>query len=195
MNKDTRKRYYCKCPECGHEFWACKSIFQQDFGMLDMGSGSCPKCKTYHNLTVDEKSERMIVTPWEEHIKKKKNPSGKPYKILEDVQKTIEEACEQYKYRPNTESNRQMMGYSMNDTLNKAIQEGVINENISFKVERNGAEDVDIWPLFNGRKIVIDRPINNLSDLMEFLTGLNEDNVQYADEIKPLKYISFKAEV
>lgn len=143
MDKDNRKRYYCKCPECG------------------MNSG----------------------------------PANRYYKILEDVQKTIEETCEQYKYRPNTESNRQMMGYSMNDTLNKAIQEGVINENISFKVERNGAEDVNIWLLFNGRKIVIDRPINNLSDLMEFLTGLNEDNVQYADEIKPLEYISFKVEV
>ena len=71
MSKDTRKRYRCDCPICDHGFWACKSIFQDDFGMLDMGSGSCPKCKTFHNLTVDEESERMIVTPWEEHMKNK----------------------------------------------------------------------------------------------------------------------------
>lgn len=71
MVEDTRKRYHCKCPICGHEFWACKSIFQEVFGELDMGSGSCPKCKTYHNLTVDEENEKMIVTPWEEHMKKK----------------------------------------------------------------------------------------------------------------------------
>ena len=68
---DTRKRYYCKCPICSHEFWACKSIFQEGFGMPDMGSGRCQKCKTYHNLTVDEENERMIVTPWEDHMKKK----------------------------------------------------------------------------------------------------------------------------
>jgi len=71
MSKDSRKKYFCKCPICGHEFYACKSIFQEDFEMLDMGRGRCPKCKTVHNLTVDEKNEQMIVMPWEEYMKKK----------------------------------------------------------------------------------------------------------------------------
>lgn len=66
---DKRDRYLCICPICSNEFWACKSIAQEAFGILDMGSGSCPKCKTFHNLTIDEKSNKMIVTPWEEHIK------------------------------------------------------------------------------------------------------------------------------
>jgi len=68
---DTRKRYYCKCPVCGKEFWACKSILQEDFEMADKGHGTCPKCKTFHNLTVDEENERMIVTPWKEYLKRK----------------------------------------------------------------------------------------------------------------------------
>ena len=71
MTKDMRKRYSCICPICGKKFWACKSILQEDFGMLDGGCGSCPKCKTFHNLTVDEKNKRMIVMPWEEYINKK----------------------------------------------------------------------------------------------------------------------------
>lgn len=73
LSEDTRKRYLCICPVCGHKFWACKSIFQEGFGMLDMGAGDCPKCGTRHNLTVDEKNNRMIVTPWKEYIKEKEN--------------------------------------------------------------------------------------------------------------------------
>lgn len=68
---DTRKKYHCKCPICGHEYWACKSLFQEAFGMQDMGCGSCPKCRTFHNLTVDEENELMIVTSWEDYTKKK----------------------------------------------------------------------------------------------------------------------------
>lgn len=72
MDKDNRERYQCICPICNKIFWACKSILQEDFGMLDMGSGSCPKCKTFHNLTVDEENKQMIVTPWEEYMKARK---------------------------------------------------------------------------------------------------------------------------
>lgn len=39
--------------------------------MSDKGHGTCSKCKTFHNLTVDEENEQMIVTPWEEYMKKK----------------------------------------------------------------------------------------------------------------------------
>jgi len=35
-----------------------------------MGRGRCPKCKTVHSLTVDEKNKRMIVMPWGEYKKK-----------------------------------------------------------------------------------------------------------------------------
>lgn len=69
--KDTRKRYRCKCPICGREFWACKSIAQEDWGMLDAGHGSCPGCETFHNLTFDEKTEEMIVTPWDKFLEEK----------------------------------------------------------------------------------------------------------------------------
>ena len=71
MLEDKRKRYSCKCPVCGIGFWACKSIFQEGFGMLDMGSGNCPNCKTHHKLTVDEANERMIVTPWEKYMEER----------------------------------------------------------------------------------------------------------------------------
>lgn len=76
MDRDNKKRYSCKCPICGHEFWACKSIFQEHFGMKERGCGSCPKCKTFHNLTVDEANERMIVIPWDEYIERLKNEKG-----------------------------------------------------------------------------------------------------------------------
>lgn len=72
--KDDRKRYNCKCPVCSTEFQACKSIFQESFGMIDAGSGSCPKCGTFHNLTVDEENGAMVVTPWEKYKEMINNP-------------------------------------------------------------------------------------------------------------------------
>lgn len=71
MKIDKRERYSCECPICNNEFWACKSIFQEDFGMIDMGSGTCPKCNTHHNLTVDEENKRMIVIPYDIYVKAK----------------------------------------------------------------------------------------------------------------------------
>ena len=59
--EDNRKRYKCECPVCNRVFWACKSIFQEGFGMADMGSGKCPGCNTFLQLTVDEEIERMIA--------------------------------------------------------------------------------------------------------------------------------------
>lgn len=72
--KDTRKRYKCECP-CGNTFWACKSILQQNFGSPELGSGSCPKCKVYYNLTVDEENECMKLTKWDDYIEKRKKES------------------------------------------------------------------------------------------------------------------------
>lgn len=70
MKEDNMKRYECKCPVCGRIFWACKSIAQEDWNMLEAGHGSCPGCNTFHNLTFDKENQRMVVTPWEEFIKK-----------------------------------------------------------------------------------------------------------------------------
>ena len=44
--KDGIKYYPTICCNCQAEFHAALSIFQQGFGMLDMGSGSCPYCHT-----------------------------------------------------------------------------------------------------------------------------------------------------
>lgn len=65
---DDRKRYSCKCPTCGAEFWVCKSIFQEAFGQDELGSGNCPECKTHHNLTFDRDTEQMIATPYEQWL-------------------------------------------------------------------------------------------------------------------------------
>lgn len=61
--EDKRERYKCEC-KCGNVFYACKSIFQS-WGMLENGHGSCPACKTFYRLTLDEKNKRMILTKWE----------------------------------------------------------------------------------------------------------------------------------
>lgn len=73
MSEDTRKRYRCDCV-CGHTFWATKSIFQT-WGVDHAGHGRCTKCDVFMNLTFDAENECMIVTPWEEHIKKKQEES------------------------------------------------------------------------------------------------------------------------
>ncbi len=70
MVEEKRERYTCLCPVCGYEFYACKSIAQEAFGIEDAGHGSCPKCKTFHNLQLDEANKKMIVTPWDEYLKK-----------------------------------------------------------------------------------------------------------------------------
>lgn len=64
-----KKKYSCKCPKCGCEFHAQKSLFQEMFNEIDMGNGSCPDCKAFLNLTVDEENSSMIITPWDDHIK------------------------------------------------------------------------------------------------------------------------------
>lgn len=66
MMEDTRERYKCECP-CGKVFYAAKSIFQY-WGILDAGHGSCPECKTFYNLTVQEETKSMKLTPWDEYV-------------------------------------------------------------------------------------------------------------------------------
>jgi hypothetical protein len=68
--QDTRQRYTCKCP-CGNVFYAAKSIMQE-WGILDTGHGSCPECKTFYNLAVDEVTKTMKLTPWDEYVKNRK---------------------------------------------------------------------------------------------------------------------------
>lgn len=67
--KDERKRYECNC-YCGKTFYACKSIFQE-WGILDKGHGSCPECKTFYNLSVDEENGKMILTEWNKYLNKR----------------------------------------------------------------------------------------------------------------------------
>ena len=66
--KDERKRYECNC-KCGKTFYACKSIFQE-LGQLDLGHGSCPECFAFYNLSVDEENSKMILTEWNDYLKK-----------------------------------------------------------------------------------------------------------------------------
>lgn len=63
----SKERYSCKCPVCGHEFWAAKSL-AHEMGILDGGHGSCPSCGTFHNLTLDEGNKKMLVKPWDKYI-------------------------------------------------------------------------------------------------------------------------------
>ena len=63
------KKYDCVCSSYGHEFTAALSMFQE-MGGLDMGHGSCAKCKLFLNLTFDATNEIMICTPWEDYMEK-----------------------------------------------------------------------------------------------------------------------------
>lgn len=66
--EDNRERYKVVCSECENTFYACKSI-AQECGMLNSGCGSCPKCKTFLNLTYDEKSNEMKSVNWNDFLK------------------------------------------------------------------------------------------------------------------------------
>lgn len=63
------KRYSCKCSECGHEFWAAKSIVQH-WGHNDCGHRRCPNCDTFLNLTFDPEAKIMVTMPWNEYVEK-----------------------------------------------------------------------------------------------------------------------------
>lgn len=75
--RDTfKKSYEFTCPECGHVQHAAPSIMMTGFGM-NMGGGSCLKCKTYLHLeiTPDLYGEKMIAeqhSVWIEREKEKR---------------------------------------------------------------------------------------------------------------------------
>lgn len=69
MNNQVN-RYPCKCPVCGQEFQAAKSIMQKDFGEDDKGCGNCPKCKTFLNLTFLPDENRMVTMVWDDYLKR-----------------------------------------------------------------------------------------------------------------------------
>jgi len=75
---DNRELYICNCV-CGNFFYAAKSIFQ-NWGMLDCGHASCPECKVFYNLEVQEETKSMKLTPWHEHKRTKVpvDPSKNP---------------------------------------------------------------------------------------------------------------------
>ena len=62
------ERYKTVCCKCGNIFYASKSLAQQ-FGLNDSGCGSCPKCKTFLNLTYDPDENEMKTKAWNDYIK------------------------------------------------------------------------------------------------------------------------------
>ena len=66
-NKDDNPRYKAVCCECGHIFYACKSIYQE-MGINDAGCGHCPECKKLLNLTFDEETKEMKTADWEKYV-------------------------------------------------------------------------------------------------------------------------------
>ncbi|PJI06595.1 MULTISPECIES: hypothetical protein [Clostridium] len=62
------KRFKTVCSECGHTFYACKSI-AQELGLLDAGHGSCPECKTFLNLTFDKNNNETKTIAWNKYLK------------------------------------------------------------------------------------------------------------------------------
>ena len=54
-----KKAYPTKCSECGHEFYAAKSILHE-MGEHEFGGGTCNNCNTFLNLQFDEKNQKMI---------------------------------------------------------------------------------------------------------------------------------------
>lgn len=64
MEDNTVVKYKVVCSECKHEFSAAKSIAQESFGQLHNGSGACPNCDTYLNLTFNEEEQIFISTEW-----------------------------------------------------------------------------------------------------------------------------------
>jgi len=72
MPEDKAKRYPIVCPGCGAQHDIAKSIFQETFGMYDLGSCICPKCKMHIHCSYIPESDRMEVVPyseWWEHYK------------------------------------------------------------------------------------------------------------------------------
>lgn len=69
--EEKRVGYRAKCPKCGQDFVACKSIMQE-WGMLENGHISCPGCKTFLNLTFNPNQEVMVATDWNEWLESKK---------------------------------------------------------------------------------------------------------------------------
>ncbi|TCL74219.1 hypothetical protein EDC14_1004157 [Hydrogenispora ethanolica] len=70
---DKQQDYYeCKCIACGHVFHTAKSILQSDFEMNDAGSGTCPNCKAFLNLTFIPEENQMKSSLWDDYLKTKK---------------------------------------------------------------------------------------------------------------------------
>jgi hypothetical protein len=50
--------------------FAALSIFQQDFGMYDHGSATCPKCKTFLHLTFLPDKKEFAAEPYDDFVKR-----------------------------------------------------------------------------------------------------------------------------
>lgn len=66
------------------------------------------------------------------------------------------------------------------------------SENISFKVENDEYNRPSIFPLYKGRKIVFNKTFEGLEDFLQTLVELENHDVQYEDELKPIEYIEIE---
>lgn len=99
MSEFTPKRYPCTCAACNRIFYAMKSI-AQEWGMNDMGHGSCPKCNQFQNLTFDPATEVMITKKFEKHVAEIKRALAKDPPIMP--------SCAIRKREPNEPSSASM---------------------------------------------------------------------------------------
>lgn len=112
---------------------------------------------------------------------------------IRELKKAIEEACRKYKYKPNIEINRLTLADELNNILNAAAQSMILkSENISFKVENDEYNRPSIFPLYKGRKIVFNKTFEGLKDFLQTLVELENHDVQYEDELKPIEYIEIE---
>lgn len=80
----SEERYEAICSNCGHVFYAGKSL-GQELGMEDWGCGSCPKCRAFLNLTYDKKSNKMKTMLWDKYIRIRKSKELNQRKYLKRV--------------------------------------------------------------------------------------------------------------
>jgi uncharacterized Zn-finger protein len=66
-----KERYNFNCPSCKKGLFAKPGMAM--LSGLNSGHGTCPYCKTFFHLRIDENNERMIAQDWNKFME---NPSG-----------------------------------------------------------------------------------------------------------------------
>lgn len=60
VGQDLKEEYDWTCAKCGHKLSARPSMFMR-MG-FNMGGGSCPECKSWNHLSIDDKNVGMNAT-------------------------------------------------------------------------------------------------------------------------------------